>query len=107
MKYEVEIAASGEDDLRGLCRSIEERYGMDTAVAWQQSLSDVAVTLESFPNRCSLAPENEHSDREVRQLLHKRHRVQTRIIFTVDGNTVQVVHIRNSRQKPRKDEMRL
>lgn len=52
--------------------------------------------------RCPLAPESGLFPFEVRQLLygHKPH--VYRILFTVQGNVVYVLHIRHGRRQPLK-----
>ncbi|HZO30164.1 MAG TPA: type II toxin-antitoxin system RelE/ParE family toxin [Chloroflexota bacterium] len=49
------------------------------------------TTLEEFPRRCPLAPENDDFDVEIRHLLYG----EFRILFTVDDNVVRVLHVRH------------
>jgi plasmid stabilization system protein ParE len=53
-------------------------------------------TLETMPERCALARENEYFQDELRQLLFKSHR----IIFRVDRaeRIVWVLYVRHGRQ---------
>ena len=61
---------------------------------WYNGLVDAILSLENFPNRCPLAPESEDIGREIRQLIHKRHR----ILFGITGDVVQVFRIRHTAQ---------
>ncbi|MDP8925057.1 MAG: type II toxin-antitoxin system RelE/ParE family toxin [Chloroflexota bacterium] len=53
-------------------------------------------TLADFPRRCPLACENDDFDVEVRQRLHGDYR----ILFTVDGGTVRILHVRHGARRP-------
>jgi len=52
-------------------------------------------SLAQCPERCPLAPENEHVIEEIRQLLYGRQRDVYRILCTIGGETVHVLHIRH------------
>ena len=47
-----------------------------------------------------MAPERNEFSAEVRQLLYGRKPHQYRILFTIKGETVQIIHIRHSRGQP-------
>jgi plasmid stabilization system protein ParE len=57
----------------------------------RRSLLNAAQALEEFPHRCPLAPES-GAELEIRQLIYRRYRV----LFTVAGDTVYILHIRHS-----------
>jgi plasmid stabilization system protein ParE len=42
------------------------------AIRWYRGLREAIESLESLPQRCPLAPENEYFEEEIRQLLMKR-----------------------------------
>jgi len=48
-----------------------------------------------MPQRCACARENDKYDEELRQLVFRSHR----IIFTIKGKTVHVMHIRHAARK--------
>ncbi len=61
--------------------------------------------LSTFPTRCSLAPENELFDVQVRQMLYREGRTVYRILFFIvdaDGDgepdTVRILHVRHASQ---------
>lgn len=72
----------------------------DAGLRWFLAMEDAIASLASFPERCLLAPENARFPFEVRQLLygHKPH--VYRILFTMDGATVNILHIRHGRRRP-------
>ena len=55
-------------------------------------------SLSTFPRRCSIAPENGLFAHEIRQLLYGRGTSVYRVLFTITGDTVSVLHIRHSAQ---------
>lgn len=60
---------------------------------------DAIASLATSPSRCPLAPENADSPFEVRHLLYGRRPHVYRILFTIGGNTVTVLHIRHGRRQ--------
>ena len=73
-----------------------EHQSLEAAANWYNSIMEALYTLEEMPRRCALAPENEDFKDEIRQLLHGKRRDTYRILFTVQGETVYVLHIRHS-----------
>jgi plasmid stabilization system protein ParE len=69
------------------------------AARWFAGIVEAINSLDQFPARCPLAPENEHFTQEIRQLLQgPRHDVY-RILFTIQADTVHVLHVRHSAQQ--------
>ena len=66
----------------------------NAADEWLDGVYRVIALLADFPLRCGKAPEDEFFEEEI------RHRIEGwyRILFTVHGNTVHVLHIRGERQ---------
>ena len=64
------------------------------------ALDDAFASLAEFPERCPIAPENARFNFEVRQLLYGRKPRLYRILFTIEADTVHVLHIRHGRRKP-------
>lgn len=95
MPYEVEIAESAAADLEEAFQWIRRRSPR-SAERWRSELLERAVTLEDFPERCPLAPENENCRREIRQLIHGNYR----LLFTVIGSHVYVLHVRHGARMP-------
>jgi toxin ParE1/3/4 len=91
MAYRVEMTDRAVSDLS----IIYGRIGGETseqAARWFDPLEKAIFSLEKYPNRGSLTPE----DATVRHLLYGRKPYVYRIIYEVDENTstVYVLHIR-------------
>jgi plasmid stabilization system protein ParE len=63
-------------------------------------LRHAIASLESNPERFGTAPEADDLGLEVREILVGKRRGTFRILFTVDGTTVNVRHIRRGSRGP-------
>jgi len=63
---------------------------------------DAIASLAEFPRRCTLAPESKMFAQEVRHLLYGRKPHTYRVLFTIQGSSVYVLHIRHGRREPLK-----
>ncbi len=63
---------------------------------WYNDLIDAVLSLDELAQRCPLAPENGTSVEEIRQLLHGGKRHAYRILFTIRGPNVMVLHVRHA-----------
>ena len=66
----------------------------DAADRWFDDIYDSIGSLENFPERCSVAPESRFLSLEIRQIFHGRRQHKYRILFTVSGREVHVLHVR-------------
>jgi plasmid stabilization system protein ParE len=98
MTYHVIIQPNAEAEL-------DEAYvyrharASQAAARWFAGIVEAINSLAHFPERCPLAPENEYFTEEIRQLLYGRRRDVFRILFTMQGDTVHVLHIRHGAQQ--------
>ncbi|MEO7720006.1 MAG: type II toxin-antitoxin system RelE/ParE family toxin [Capsulimonas sp.] len=69
------------------------------AQRWLRGLEEAIRSLDAFPTRCPLAPESELFPQEIRQLLYGKNAGVYRILFTVDNQVVNVLHIRHAAQQ--------
>jgi hypothetical protein len=68
-----------------------------TALRWLSRFEAALATLAVNPQRCSLAPENDAVDEEIRQFLFgKRGASVFRALFTIADGEVRVLHIRRA-----------
>ena len=67
----------------------------DAAERWFNSIYNTIGSLEIFPERCPLAPESKPLNAEIREIFHGRRQHKYRILFTVSGNDVHVLHVRH------------
>lgn len=58
---------------------------------WYEGLLAAVAALERMPRRHGLAREYESVSYELRQFVHRPYRV----LFTVSGNTVRILHVRH------------
>ncbi len=75
-----------------------EQEAPESVQQWANGLIDAIHSLQTFPGRCSLAVENQSFPQEIRQLLYGKGRNAYRILFTVVGDVVSILHIRHSAQ---------
>jgi plasmid stabilization system protein ParE len=73
---------------------------------WFVALRGTIASLANLPSRCALAPESRDSPVEVRQSLYGRRPHVYRILFAIEGDVVQVLHIRHARRRPARLEGR-
>lgn len=102
MKYEVLIQPSAEAELEAAYLHLCREASQDTGAEWFDSVVDAILTLEEMPHRCPLAPESEFFEEELRHLLLKPYRV----IFTIRGVYVHIVHLRHMSQQSLKSPER-
>ena len=91
-------------------KAIEDAYfwfsniSHQKARTWLEGLYKSILSLEKMPSRCSLAFENEFFYQEIRQLIYGKGRNAYRIIFTIVDDNVQIIFVRDTAQKPIRDE---
>ena len=98
MSYRVIIQPNAEAELDA---AYLYRYtrAPQAAARWFAGIVEAINSLAEFPERCPLAPENGHFPEEIRQLLNGTRRDAFRILFTMQGDTVHVLHIRHGAQR--------
>jgi plasmid stabilization system protein ParE len=100
MAFRVEISAQAESDASAILERLLSQHAGETGLRWFLALDDAIASLAAFPERCPLAAETTLFPFEVRQLLYGRNPHVYRILFTVEDNTVSILHIRHGRRKP-------
>jgi len=100
MAFRVEITEDAERDGNGILEWLISHHAGDTGLRWFQGLQEAIATLSDLPERCPLAPENKNFPFEVRHLLYGRKPHVYRIVFTIEGDTVYILHIRHGRRQP-------
>jgi plasmid stabilization system protein ParE len=102
MAFRVETTAAAERDGEAILDWLLSEHAGDTGLRWFAALHDAIASLAELPRRCPLAPENDVFPFEVRQLLYGRKPNVYRILFTIEDQTVYVLHIRHGRRQPHK-----
>lgn len=100
MKFRVEVSAQAETDAGEILSWLLSAGAGETGIRWLLGLEDAIASLETFPEAYPLAPENSRFRFEVRQLLYGRNPHVYRIQFTIESDTVKVLHIRHARRRP-------
>ncbi len=93
--FNVEVTAQASDEAEEAYLWMKEN-SPEAAADWFDGLVEKANSLANFPKRCALALESRAFKQEIRQLLYGHYR----ILFTIEGNTVYVLHIRHKARKP-------
>ena len=67
------------------------------ALEWLDGIIKAIQSLEEFPNRCAIAPENEYLEQdlktEIRHLIYKK---SFRVIFIVRKNEVRILNVKHA-----------
>jgi plasmid stabilization system protein ParE len=100
MAFRVKQTAAADHDLDLILEWLMARQAGETGLRWLEGLKDTINSLSELPYRCSLAPESLAFPFEVRQLLHGRKPHQYRVLFTIEADSVVILHIRHGRRLP-------
>ncbi|MGH2437870.1 MAG: type II toxin-antitoxin system RelE/ParE family toxin, partial [bacterium] len=100
MDFRVELADQAKHDIVAIYDWLLSQQAGDAGERWFIALRAAIASLASMPSRCPLAPENQDSPVEVRHLLYGRRPHVYRILFAIEGDVVQVLHIRHGRRRP-------
>ena len=94
MRYKVEFTYQAESEANDAYRWIA-KDAPGNAFNWLEGLIQASETLGSMPERCAVAPESEDVGQEIRHLIYGKYRV----LFSIEDQTVFVLHIRHGAQK--------
>ncbi|QDV53788.1 type II toxin-antitoxin system RelE/ParE family toxin [Gimesia fumaroli] len=94
MTFRVELSRRAETDIKGIYHYIRKRGPADPNT-WKDGLEQKLSNLERFPEACSLAPENDYTQQEIRQALYG----SFRIVFTIREQSVFVISIRHAARR--------
>jgi plasmid stabilization system protein ParE len=102
--YQTYITATAESEMYADYQWIDAE-APHNAAKWFAGLFDAIASLESFPERCPLAPENDMFEEEIRVHLYRMSSVY-RILFTIQDDRVVVLYVRHSARQPVAPESR-
>jgi toxin ParE1/3/4 len=94
------IKTRAKRDLDGILAWLLAQGAGENGLRWSYGLREAVKSLAHAPHRCPLAPENAPFDFEVRQLLYGRKPRVYRILYTIEGDTASIVHVRHGRRQP-------
>ena len=98
MKHRVIIQPPALDDIDEACGWLAAR-SPEAAARWLEGMFAAIQTLESNPERCGLAPENNHVEYEIRQFLCGRGRNVYRVLYTIQAGAVRILHVRHAARR--------
>lgn len=99
MIFQVELSAQASQHIEETYLWLQERNPI-VADRWFNGLMIAIHTLKDSPERCSKIPEQDNFTQEIRHLIYQK---KYRIIFTVQDETVYVLAVRHTAQKPLED----
>jgi plasmid stabilization system protein ParE len=100
MAFRVELSERAQTDIAAIYDWLHSQQAGTAGERWFVALREAIGSLSEIPLRCRVAPESRDSPVEVRQLLYGREPHVYRILFAVDGDLVQVLHVRHARRRP-------
>ncbi len=92
VRYQISLTAKAESDTEAVVRWFCDQGAATAGERWLNSLLAKLKTLESLPERCSMAAEAAEMNLEVRELLLGR-RGTHRILFQIKGETVHILRV--------------
>ena len=99
MTFRVSISQEAEREGGAILEWLLSEYAGETGLRWFEGLEKAIASLAEMPERCSIAPENEEFAFEVRHLLYGRKPHVYRVVFTIEGDTVYILHLWHSRRR--------
>lgn len=90
MTYSVEMTPEAIDEIETAYQWMAQRT--EIAPAWYNEALDAMILLEKNPERWPI----DDPDRNTRKLLFGNKRHAYKIIFTIRGSTVYILHMRHS-----------
>jgi plasmid stabilization system protein ParE len=100
MDFRVELSDRAQQDIASIYEWLQSEEAGAAGETWFIGLRTAIRSLTNLPTRCPLAPENRESPVEVRQRLYGRRPHVYRILFGIQGDVVQVFHVRHARRRP-------
>ena len=99
MAFRVSISREAEHDGVGILEWLVSQHAGEAGLRWLEGLEAAIASLAEMPERCPVAPENKEFSFEVRNLFYGLKPHIYRILFTVEGDTVHILHIRHGRRE--------
>ena len=99
MDFRVDLSEQAQRDIAAIHHWLHLEQAGDAGERWFLELRAAIASLATLPSRCPTAPESRESPVKVRQLLYGRRPHIYRILFAIDGEVAQVLHIRHGRRR--------
>jgi len=88
MDFRFELSHQAAHDIAAIYDWLQSQWAGEAGERWFVALRAAIASLAKLPSRCPLAPENQDSPVEVRQLLYGRRPHVYRILFAIEGDLV-------------------
>ena len=98
MAHTIAIQPRAEADIRATVGWLAQNVSPTFAARWHARIGAAIHSLENNPERCPQADEAADLGADLRELLHGRRRQAYRILFSIDGDTVNVHRVRHAAQ---------
>lgn len=98
MAYTINTQRRADADIHALAAWRARRGSASSVAPWQAGLIAAVQTLATNPERCPLADEAADLGLDLRELVYGRRTAIYRILFTIDGETVNIHRIRHAFQ---------
>jgi plasmid stabilization system protein ParE len=98
VKYTVILNHSAEIQIRTTVKWIAEKNSPKSATRWHSRIRKALDSLVTDPQRCPFAYESTELRRPIRELTTGRKPHVYRILFAIDGESVEVIAVRHSSQ---------
>jgi hypothetical protein len=98
VKHQVVVQRLAREDLGGAYAWVF-RHAPDTAERWLLRFEESLLNLESYPERCPLARENQKVNRELREFHFGKRPYVFRVVFTIDGDVVRILRILRAQRR--------
>jgi plasmid stabilization system protein ParE len=99
MVFRIRLTPQAKKDASAILQWLLSQHAGESGLRWFWKMENAIESLCGLPGRCKPAPENRSVPFEMRQLLYRHKPHLYRILFTVEGNVVQVLRIRQGRRK--------
>lgn len=98
MSHRIVVHAAARAAVRRNADWLRRNYSVRTADRWNDGIVAAIAGLANHPERCPEADEAAELGFDLRGQFHGRRPHVFRILFTIDGNTVNVLHVRHAAQ---------
>lgn len=96
MSYRVSLTDKAEADVEAVLKWFHDNQAIDAGGRWFAQFMSKLDSLESNPQRCSLASESDELGIELREILLGRRRYRYRLLFIITGKTVSILRVWHS-----------
>lgn len=93
MAFRVETTSRAKQDTIEILDWLISEQAGKTGLHWFEGLEQAILSLADMPRRCPVVPEQVFFPFEVRHLLYGKKPNVYRIVFTIEDDTVFILHV--------------